>query len=390
MTTGNGNIRVALPWHSLGHGNLGVDALTRANISILRAAAERVGRPISFETLCSTGRPSTLPDDVIIGPMPRIKPLLWGRSDFLKSIRQADLVVDIGEGDSWADIYGPKRFALQAGTKLAAIALRKPLVLAPQTIGPFDDKRIAKVADWTMNKARAVFSRDGLSTTYLQTHRIKSETAEYIDVAFRLPFTQRSKSTEGKVRIGLNVSGLLFNGGYSGNNELGLTIDYADFTKRLIAALLSRPDTEIHLIPHVTANGGRDDDRSVVPELSATFPSIIVPEAFEDASAAKSYMSGLDFVVGGRMHACIGAFSARVPVVPIAYSRKFNGLFGTLGYSHIVDGKSLDTETALKRTLELFEKRADLLVDIDKGLALAKTQLQAYEDKLASIMASLK
>lgn len=390
MTTGNGNIRVALPWHSLGHGNLGVDALTRANISILRAAADRVGRQISFETLCSTGRPSSLPEDVAIGPMPRIKPLLWGRSDFLQSIRRADLVVDIGEGDSWADIYGPKRFALQAGTKLAAIALRKPLILAPQTIGPFNNKRIAQVADWTMNRARAVFSRDGMSTTYLRTHRIKSETAEYIDVAFRLPFSQRPKSADGKIRIGLNVSGLLFNGGYSGNNELGLTINYADFTKRLIGEILSRPNTEIHLISHVTADGGRDDDRSVIPALTVAFPAIVVPETFADASDAKSYMSGLDFVIGGRMHACIGAFSARVPVVPIAYSRKFNGLFGTLGYSHIVDGKSLNTEAAFRTTMDFFDRRTDLLIDIDKGLIFAMKQLQAYEDKLASIMAALK
>jgi hypothetical protein len=46
-------------------------------------------------------------------------------------------VLDIGAGDSFTDIYGPKRFAYLWLTKAMAIARRRPLVLSPQTIGPF-------------------------------------------------------------------------------------------------------------------------------------------------------------------------------------------------------------------------------------------------------------
>jgi polysaccharide pyruvyl transferase WcaK-like protein len=378
-------LTIALPWHSLGHGNLGVDALTRANIAIVKAAAVDVGRTVEMVTLCSTGLPETVPDCVTIGPRPRIKPLLWGRSDYLKVLRRSDLVLDIGEGDSWADIYGRNRLTFHAGTKIAAIMLGKPLVLAPQTIGPFNNPVARSISNWVMNRSRAVFSRDTLSTAYLMRQNIKCEISEFIDVAFRLPFIRQDKANN-LVRVGLNVSGLLYNGGYTGHNELKLTIDYVAFTHQLIAALMER-GAEIHLVPHVTQEGGgNDDDRSVIPALRGRFPAIQVPDVFPDASAAKSFMSGLDFVVGGRMHACIGAFSAGTPVVPIAYSRKFNGLFGTLGYKHFVDGKVVDTATAVAQTLAGFDNRAQLAKDIQPGLELAASRLDAYQARIAAML----
>lgn len=381
-------LKVALPWHALGHGNLGVDALSRANIAIVQAAAARAGRDVTLVTLCSgdQGTAQSLPRGVSVGPNPRIKPLLTGKSDYLKALKDSDFVLDIGEGDSWADIYGAKRFAFQAGTKLAAIALGKPLLLAPQTIGPFDHPLSRRISDLVMNRARAVFTRDKLSSDYVAARQLRSESAEFIDVAFRLPFEARQRGG-GALRVGVNVSGLLYRGGYSGRNELGLTIDYREFTHLLIAELLLR-GAEVHLVPHVgvaSVDDGNDNDGSVVGELRQRFPELLVPEPFANSSVAKTFISGLDFLIGGRMHACIGAFSAGTPVVPIAYSRKFNGLFGTLGYPHFVDGKSIDTRTALAQTLSAFERRDELAADLKPGLALAAQRLDAYETKLSEM-----
>ena len=382
-------ITVAMPWHALGHGNLGVDALTRANIAIVQAAAARIDREVAIVTLCGHAGtvPGPLPPGVSIGPSPRVRPLLRGASAYIGALRRSDFVLDIGEGDSWTDIYGTKRFAFLAGTKLAAIALGKPLVLAPQTIGPFDRPLNRRIADAVMRRALAVFTRDALSTAYLASRHLRCATDEFIDVAFRLPFEAQARAGD-RVRIGLNVSGLLYHGGYSGRNELGLSIDYAAFTHLLIDALIAR-GAEVHLVPHVFGDGGNDDDRSVAVRLRERFPQLHMPDRFVDASAAKSFMSGLDFVVGGRMHACIGAFSAGVPVVPIAYSRKVNGLFATLDYAHFVDGKAADTQAALEQTLAAFDNRRQLAADIGPGVARASKRLDAYELRLAAMIEAL-
>ena len=48
----------------------------------------------------------------------------------------------------------------------------------------------------------------------------------------------------------------------------------------------------------------------------------------------------MNFFIGSRMHATIAAFSSNVPVFPLAYSRKFNGLFlDTLQYPYMGDLK---------------------------------------------------
>lgn len=380
-------LHVALCWHSLNHANLGVDALTRSNIAIVQAAAARAGRTVRFTTLCSTPYPGDAPEGVTVGPRAELKPLFTGRSPVHAVIRDADLVIDIGEGDSWADIYDGRRFLRQAGSKIAALVHRKPLVLSPQTIGPFNARWRRIAANAIMSRARAVYARDHMSKAYLDEHRIASETGEFIDVAFRLPFDRRSRATDRR-RVGLNISGLLYRGGYTGRNEFGLTLDYADLSHRLIDALTAMSDVEIHLLPHVIGKSG-ESDLAIVPELMARYPDLILPETFRTASEAKTYMSGLDFVVGGRMHACIGSFSALTPVVPIAYSRKFNGLFGTLGYAHLVDGKADTTDAALEKILNGFASRDVLAADVQRGMTIAKERLDAYEDRLVKILSEL-
>ncbi|MDF0541260.1 polysaccharide pyruvyl transferase family protein [Sphingobium sp. H39-3-25] len=385
------NIQIGLLWHTIGQGNLGVDALARANAAIVRNAAEKAGRSVSFVTM-GFGEPKSigdLPQDIRVGPGPRIKEILRGKSDFYPTLRACDLVIDIGEGDSWTDIYGNWRFMLQAGSKLATLAAGKPLILAPQTMGPFNNPVRKAIASGIMNRAAAVFARDNLSMDYLKSAKIKAPMDEFIDVAFRLPFTRQPKLA-GKDRIGFNVSGLLYKGGYSGSNELGLTIDYQRYCHAVIEKLLGKNDAEVHLISHVvSANGGNDDDLPVMDELLKRYPALIAAPAFSSASEAKSYMSGLDAVIAARMHACIGAFSAGVPVVPIAYSRKFNGLFGTLGYPYFIDGKSASTEEAIDNTLLWLENRDDLHAKLEPALAFAEERLASYEKRLTMIIRGL-
>src|SRR4030042_4682892 len=61
------------------------------------------------------------------------------------------------------------------------------------------------------------------------------------------------------------------------------------------------------------------------------------------------YIIGLcDFFIGSRMHACIAALSQGIPAVGIAYSRKFSGVFESIGLAvFVVDGRNSDVREAL-------------------------------------------
>lgn len=383
-------LRVALVWHAFGHDNLGVDALSRANAAIIESAAAKRGLEVTFMTLGSGQKPDVtdLPVNVTVGPGPSLRQFVKGRSQFLKVLRTCDLAVDIGEGDSFTDIYGRRRFGFHSASKLASILIGHPLVLAPQTIGPFEHPVHRWIATRLINRASAVYARDHLSTAFLDKLGIRSTRDEFIDVAFRLPFTPAPRA-EDRVRVGINVSGLLYNRGYTGDNEFGMALDYAGLTDALITHFLGLPGVEVHLFAHVAGGGGPDDDAPAIAKLAETFPGALVGPSFRSAVAAKSWMSGLDFVIAGRMHACIGAYSSGVPVVPIAYSRKFNGLFGTLNYPYFVDGKASTTEKALTEIIGWFHDRATLKDSIEASRPIIDERLQRYEDRIGDLLVSV-
>ena len=381
-------LKIALPWHTYGHDNLGVDALSRANTAIIESAAASRGISVDFLTLGSGQKPRVhlLPPSVEIGPGPSLSQMARGNFDFFRALKNCDIAFDIAEGDSFTDIYGRRRFVLHCITKLASVLMRQPIVLSPQTIGPFDHPLHRRVAKFLMNRLTTVYARDKMSMAFLNDMKISTKKDEFIDVAFRLPFVPARKTGD-RVRVGINVSGLLYYGGYSGANELKMSLDYARYIEALIEALLDhRSDVEVNLFCHVAGGGGRDDDAPAVAELGQRYPAVNVIPVFETSSDAKSWISGLDFVVAGRMHACIGAYSAGVPVVPVAYSRKFNGLFGTLNYPYFVDGKSEATDIALARTLAWFEDRQTLIEAIEASRPIVNERLGRYEHEIGELL----
>lgn len=379
-------ITIGLLWHSLSSDNLGVGALTESQIAICESAARIAGVRLKFMVFGTQGGSRYAPEgtDITIGSRISIKQMLTGRSPFLRELELCDLVLDIGEGDSFADIYGNKRFLFLIASKIAVILKGKPLILSPQTIGPFKQWWARKVSAAIMQRCARVFARDTLSADYLRALGVTKNIDEVIDVAFRLPFMRPEAQGDDRIRVGLNVSGLLFSGGYNGGNQFGLTLDYPGLMRRLLSAWAKRPELDVWLVPHVVPdNLPVDDDRIAIRSLAAEFPNVSVAPSFKSPSEAKSFISGLDFLTGARMHACIAAFSSGVPVVPLAYSRKFEGLFASLEYKWVADGAKLTTDAAFEKIEQGLAQRVALTFAIERGNAIAREKLTRYERFLA-------
>lgn len=386
------DINIGLLWHSTRSGNLGIGALTVGNLAIVRAAAAAAGVKPRFTIIGSreAGAPYVSGDDISVLELDTRTLLSPG--GYWKTLGGLDCVLDIGGGDSFADIYGAKRFGFLWLTKMAAIARGKPLLLSPQTIGPFERQPFRALAGFAMGRAAAIVARDPLSFDVARKMAPRARVVQSVDVAFALPYTPRPRRSDGRIAVGVNVSGLLFNGGYAGGNEYGLDADYPALTRAFIAEMAARDDVALSLVCHVNApHLPRDDDGAVADLLAAEFPGAERVPDFASPSEAKSYISGLDFLVAGRMHACIAAYSSGVPVVPIAYSRKFAGLFeGMLGYPHLVPVKGLDTQGALALLRDRFARRADLADEIAAGNAGVAAALDRYRAELARLFSRLR
>ncbi|QXQ08303.1 polysaccharide pyruvyl transferase family protein [Sphingosinicellaceae bacterium] len=382
-------IRVGLLWHSARSGNLGVGALTIGNIALATKAAARVGLLPEFMIFGTREVGALYVTDPDVGARTITGRYMTSLKGFWRDLGEIDVMLDIGAGDSFTDIYPDKRFAYMWGSKLLTILRRRTLILSPQTIGPFSRQPHSAVAAWACRHAEAVFARDPLSMAAMARLAPTARTIEVVDVAFALPFDPAPRGTSGKLRVGLNVSGLLFNGGHTGNNEFGIEVDYTALTHALLKAFTARPDVQIELISHVYSKTlSHEDDGRVADRLAAEYPGVVRVPDFAGPSEAKSYISGLDFLVGGRMHATIAAYSSGVPVVPISYSRKFEGLFGGLGYPWLVPVRGHSTEEAVAFVLDAFERRAELAADIESGKPIVEAGLERYVAELATSFAA--
>lgn len=386
-------IVIGLLWHSVSSDNLGVGALTESQIAICEDAAKQAGCKVEYLIFGTQGSCNYVPNTVTVkvGSRISIKKILLGKSQFLKELEACDLVLDIGEGDSFTDIYGLKRYLFLMASKLAVLLKRKPLILSPQTIGPFDYWLTRLLATILMRRCKRVYARDGLSFNYLKQCGVNANVDEVIDVAFKLPFTRFKHETENnRVKIGLNVSGLLFSGGYTQNNQFGLTISYSDLIRKLIIEWSKNDEYEVWLIPHVIPDAlPVEDDRKAIATLAIEFPTLNVAPSFNSPSEAKSFIASMDFMTGARMHACIAAFSSGVPVVPLAYSRKFNGLFSSLDYHWIADGKAMSTAEAIDIIQLGLERRVELKQEIKHGNLIASKLLTDYQAYLTECMKSI-
>jgi len=227
-------------------------------------------------------------------------------------------------------------------------------------------------------------TRDALSVAALHEMGCSREIVEASDVALRLPFDPPGPRPPGPPRVGINVSGLLFNGGYTGKNMFGLVADYPALMREAIAAFQAR-GAEVYLVPHVQSRAmAVEDDVRVAAALAAERPGLRVAGPFSGPSEAKRFIAGLDFFTGARMHACIAALSAGVAVMPLAYSRKFDGLFGALGYGHTLDLRREESSSALPRLLAAYEARALLAGEARTAFAEGQRRLARYVDLLGA------
>ncbi len=380
-------IRVGLLMHSTRSDNLGVGALTVAQVDLLRELAAEMELRLAVRVIDFKG----LRDPYVTGPDIEIleidRRFLLSPSGLYAALRGCDLVLDIGAGDSFADIYGPKRFRRLMLMKALTHLAGRPLVVAPQTIGPFTRFLSKRMARWTLRRSALVAVRDPASKAAAEALGLRAPITLASDLALRLPYTP-AQHIDNTVKVGINVSGLLMIGGYGGRDDYGLGLDYPSLMRALIEGFLAR-GAQVHLVAHVlAAEGGAfaEDDRPACEALHAAYPQTILAPAFASPSEAKSYISGLDFFTGARMHACIAAFSSGVAVVPMAYSRKFAGLFGALGYPYTLDCAALSAEEIAEKLFAAFADRARIAAEAKAAHGRGLARLRPYRDALKGLI----
>jgi colanic acid/amylovoran biosynthesis protein len=343
------NLSVTVFDYSRGHGML-CHRLNGLDIRIARCGAfhtRRLYRPESLWNIRISGR-------------------LWGlRNVGANTIRLSNAVLDISGGDSFTDLYGKRRYQAVTLPKIIALEQKKPLILLPQTYGPFKTTKSNQLASKIVRASRMAWARDERSFEVLKDLLGNSYNPDRhragVDVAFGLPVT---RPAEEKIAgfgdwfedarnplAGLNVSGLLLNQPDAAAKQYGFKADYREVILSFLRRLLRESDARILLVPHVVSQPGHyESDIEACEAIAAALrresgDRIAVAPVVQDPCEVKWIIARCGWFCGTRMHSTIAALSSGVPTAAISYSPKTLGVFESCEQgAHVADPCQLTTE----------------------------------------------
>ena len=418
----NSPIRLCLFGAAPDTGNLGVSALC---YSVLASLAKREpslditvfdhGRGLRRETVSFDNGPLTFNRCGAAHTRRLYRPeCLWNirlnsrlgllNNPAVRCLHEADAILDLSGGDSFTDLYGPRRFRSVTLPKFIALEADKPLVLLPQTYGPYSNPRMGRIAGDIVRRAALAWARDQRS--YEQLKELAGDSYDPqrhrcgVDVAFALerhePQAELSEiirawlsQNRQRATIGFNVSGLIFNDPNAAIERYGFRADYRQTVLGFLRRVLEKTDVNVLLVPHVlTPVGHYESDYAaclVVSEELATAGRerlAVVPPNY-DQSEMKWIIARLDWFCGTRMHATIAGLSSGVPTAAIAYSLKTQGVFECCQQGqHVADPRSCETEEMVERLWTSFSEYEQTKSALANALPAVLSQVEAQMDQI--------
>jgi polysaccharide pyruvyl transferase WcaK-like protein len=318
---------------------------------------------------------------------------------WIEAVRNADLAVAVSGGDSFSDIYGLGRFFYVFLPQALVVALGTKLVLLPQTVGPFRTGFARNLAKQLLKRAHRIYSRDQAGIREVAHMLGESAAAARFchDMAFILEARRphddslvelTGLKSSGRTLVGLNVSGLLLMGGYDQDNSFDLKVDYRSLIESTIEFLIDRRNADVILVPHVFGTHAESDawacnliHDALKPRYAGRLACL---RGSFDQNEIKYVIGQCDFFIGARMHACIAALSQAIPAVGIAYSRKFLGVFETVGAGALVaDPRRLSTEEVVAVVDDAMSRRDEIAAGLRQTMMVVRRGLSAALDGVA-------
>jgi len=327
-----------------------------------------------------------------------------------KEILSADVMLDISGGDSFTDLYGKWRYRAITLPKIIAIENKIPLILMPQTYGPYLTSAAKESAAVIVKKAAMAFARDGESYQVLKDllgNKFNPEIhIQGVDVAFLLTsikptFTVPNtfiKWVEDPIvqTVGINISGLIYNQLPKSYSQYGFKANYQEVIYQLIKKFVEETSVNIVLVPHVLVDKiNYESDFSACEKVIKLFSEndkkrIEIISDNYSPSEMKWIISQVDWFCGTRMHSTIAGLSSCVPTAAISYSIKTKRVFKTCKQeSQVIDPRELGTVAVVDGLWRCWLKRDEVYISLKKVIPSviekAEKQMNLIRDKLESI-----
>jgi len=319
-----------------------------------------------------------------IGSHPMLRLVSLDHRPLLQAYLDADLVVSCAGNF----LYSSGRIGLPFFLALFSIAFAswvgKPVYGLPQTLGPFQRKREARLVRAVLRRMRLVLVRDSISIAVCDSwHDPKINWRYCPDIAFSFTHDDVKEAHQLLASYGVDPD--------LDSPLLGVTLidwggQYLRFRQqaayeRAVALALRRfLDTyggKVIVFAQVQGPSSSEDDRlparRVCAQLNDLGQRVVLVDRWVPSRVLRSAYGLMDVVLGSRLHSCVFALSQFVPVVAIGYQYKTRGVMQTLGMEDWV----IDIEDVT------VERLCDLL-----GRAL--TEQKTVRSHLANVLPAIR
>lgn len=335
------------------------------------------------------------------GPFPLVHPTL-------RLLRTCSAILNISGGDSFSDIYGPVRFGAIARPMQIAKALGIPLILPPQTYGPYNDPGIRQTASTAVRDAAVCWARDLRSFGILKD-LLGKEFDPYkhqcgVDVAFglsrrdasdALPDNLRSWISTSAKMVGINVNGLIYLDPRKATDRYRFKADYRKSVADFATWVLENTDHNVVFVPHVMQPFGNyesDGEASyaVMKALPEEFSDRVAVTPMDlDQCQTKWVIGHMDWFCGTRMHSTIAGLSTGVPTSSIVYSDKASGVFASCRQeAHALDPRVLNTAEIVEGLKASFLNREEARLSLSKALPEVLSVIDRQMESIATCITS--
>ncbi|OAS17176.1 polysaccharide pyruvyl transferase family protein [Paenibacillus oryzisoli] len=281
----------------------------------------------------------------------------------------ADVVVSCGGG-----FLLSHRFSVALMQHLVQIKTAfdygKPVVIYSQSIGPFYNTYMQKLAKEILDKVDHIFLREAVSMRWLEKIGCKNKNVMLVpDSAFSMGEVSSPRidslmedikaSHEGPI-IGFTVRDWNFP---EVTDTQAYRSKYIASIRHAIQFIHQRYKGKVLLMPQVLGPNDFNDDRIISREVLAGIDARIAELlSFDFHPRELKYLySKMDMFVGTRMHSNIFALSNHIPTVAINYEHKTRGIMEMLGlHDYVVDISDIEQQSFIRMIDRCWQNRQEL------------------------------
>lgn len=295
----------------------------------------------------------------------------------LREYVRTDIIIGM-YGDALIGVTVGSTILYSCSILLASI-LRRPYVLYPQSIGPFETKLTMFLAKFALNRATSITAREEITKNYLQDMGVNKPLI-YLsaDMAFILQpaprerveeiFLKEGIGNDNGLLIGMNISQLI---NYKSKNSK-VKCEYIDLMAQVSDYLITNLNATIIFIPHsiyqmeiMDSKRNIEDDVIAVNEAFAKVKNkhkVAAITSNYTSEELKGIIGQCDLFIGARMHANIAATSMCVPTIAIAYSIKAPGIMNMVGLKkYICDFRTVTFAELISKIEDMLSNREKIV-----------------------------